>query len=266
MCVCSQQNSPRCAWPSSICKYSQWVKILGDFCLQNLPRATTFASQYSLLMRCKYVKICKSDFPALVHFRFFFRWEKHGIPDMKAREYHTAGTTLIHAMIHCRPLMNPMFSPFKSTLGQSGQTINAHERSPGERQKVPLSSQCQGNQGNDLLLPKSNDDFFNLHSPWHFLAHQTLHHSLLAERLPVGFMGITWTLPASTVPAASSLTGAKWPLVPSRSLPVPFPQSNHWSTTLCPASKTTHPWVSLHYHLCVFENQIFLDNSFFIQL
>lgn len=137
--------------------------------------------------------MCKSDFPALIHFRFFFRWEKHGIHDMKAQEYYTPGTTLIHVMIHRRPLMNPVFSPFKSTLVQSGQTINAHERSPGKRQKVPLSSQCPGNQGNDWLLPKSNDDFFNFHSPWHFLAHQTLHHSLLAERLPLGFMGITRT-------------------------------------------------------------------------
>lgn len=209
VCVCSQENSPQCAWPSSICKYSQWVKIFGDFCLQNLPQATTFASQYSLLMR--WFTICKSDFPALIHFCFFFRWEKHGIPDMKAQEYHIAGTTLIHATIHRRPLMNPMFSPFKSTLGQSGQTINAHERSPGERQKVPLSSQCQGNQGNDLLLPKLNDDFFNLHSPWHFLAHQTLHHSLLAERLPVGFMGITQT-PSSCVYRSSCLLPDRCPV------------------------------------------------------
>lgn len=155
--------------------------------------------------------VCKSDFPALIHFRFLFRWEKHGIPDMKAQEYHIAGTTLIHATIHRRPLMNPMFSPFKSTLGQSGQTINAHERSPGERQKVPLSSQCQGNQGNDLLLPKLNDDFFNLHSPWHFLAHQTLHHSLLAERLPVGFMGITRT-PSSCIYRSSCLLPDRCPV------------------------------------------------------
>ena len=178
---------------------------------------------------------------------------------MKAQESYTADIMLIHIMIHRRPLMHPMFSPFKSTLGQSGQTINAHEFSPGERQKIPLSLQCPENQGNDLLLPKSNDAFFNLHSPC----------SPLSPGWKASF-GLCGNNTSSTfLPLQPQLPPLRQ--VPTDLMFFPslclcsFPQSSHWSAVLCPFSKTTHPWVSLLYHLCVFENQTFLDNSFFIQ-
>lgn len=151
-------------------------------------------------------------------------------------------------MIHCRPLMHPMFSPFNSTLGQSCQTINAHEFSPGERQKIPLSLQFLENQGNDLLLLKSNDAFFNLHSPWHFLARQTLHHSILAERLPLGFMGITQA-PSSCLYSPSCLLPDRCPLT-SRPFPVSACAPSPKAATDQPSSvlslrQPIHEWVSV---------------------
>lgn len=190
VCVCVHSKIPMiCMW-SSICKYSQWVKIFATSISKiylgplYLPLNTSLSNE--MIYPCVKVTF-------LLWFIFASSLDEKSMESMTWKHKNTIllAPRLFTSWV-CQEVFDvtSVFSPFKSTLVQSGQTINARERHLERGRKYLYHRNAQETKG---MTGFSQIKWWFLQPPFSLTFFGTSNSSPLSPcwKASLGFMGIT---------------------------------------------------------------------------